>query len=128
MTRLSLIALFAACCAIPSVHAEAEMERMAASFAGAAENAVKYEHRSQHGNVVVFRGTDPSGNTSFVAMGAPASEPARGAAPSDGMPVFDDVPQLPRVSESPWGSYRPSIRKSQHIEHVAGVVNAGYLR
>jgi len=54
-------------------------------------------------------------------------EPAS-AASNNGNPVYGPVTDLPRASASTWGSYRPAIRKSQQIEHLAGVVNAGYLR
>ena len=54
-------------------------------------------------------------------------EPAS-ASSNNGNPVYGAVADVPRVSASTWGSYRPSIRKSQQIEHLAGVVNAGYLR
>jgi len=57
------------------------------------------------------------------AFVGPASAPS-----STGNPVYGPVTDLPRASASTWGSYRPSIRKSQQIEHLAGVVNAGYLR
>ena len=54
-------------------------------------------------------------------------EPAS-AASNNGNPIYGATPTVPQASASTWGSYRPSIRKSQQIEHLAGVVNAGYLR
>jgi hypothetical protein len=55
------------------------------------------------------------------------TEPAS-ASSNNGNPIYGATPSLPQASASTWGSYRPSIRKSQQFEHVAGVVNAGYLR
>lgn len=54
-------------------------------------------------------------------------EPASAVA-NNGNPIYGAVTDVPRASASTWGSYRPTIRKSQQIEHLAGVVNAGYLR
>jgi hypothetical protein len=50
------------------------------------------------------------------------------AAPSDGMPIYGTTPALPDLPPSTWGSYRPSSRPSEQIEHVTGIIKAGYLR
>jgi len=63
-----------------------------------------------------------------LAARAPQAFVEPASASNNGNPVYGAVADVPRVSASTWGSYRPSIRKSQQIEHLAGVVNAGYLR
>lgn len=126
MNRLLAFPLIAATFfAIP--HARAEESAVVATAAVPTEAAVSLatvESTQQHGSIVVMRGTDANGNAAMVAFNAP-EKPAPAA---DGRPIYDGVPSLPKASASTWGSYRPVIRKSQQIEHLAGIINAGYLR
>lgn len=46
---------------------------------------------------------------------------------ANGMPIYAEVNE-PVFRPSPWASYRPAQRESQQIEHLTGVVHAGFLR
>ena len=99
----------------------------ATAFAAAAQSPAK--------EIVVQRTTDEVGRITIAVFEQPKSgvtaQPQRTAeevARAQGLPIYGATPELPNLRPSAWAQYRASSRPSRQIEHVSGVVTAGYLR